>query len=42
MIRMIESRRLRWAGHVARMGGEKDCIYNFGRKVKKKETTRKT
>jgi hypothetical protein len=24
--RMFKSRRMRWAGHVARMGGEEDCI----------------
>jgi hypothetical protein len=26
IIRMIKSRRMRWAGHVARMGGEEECI----------------
>jgi hypothetical protein len=34
--RMIKSRRMRWAGHVARMG------VNIGGKTKRKETTRKT
>jgi hypothetical protein len=29
MIRVIKSRRLRWAGHVARMGGEERCIQGF-------------
>jgi hypothetical protein len=29
IIRMIKSRRLRWAGHVARMGGEERCIQGF-------------
>jgi hypothetical protein len=29
--RMIKSRRMRWAGHVARMGQE--CIQNYGRKT---------
>jgi hypothetical protein len=26
IIRLIKSRRMRWAGHVARMGGEKKRI----------------
>jgi hypothetical protein len=26
IIRMIKSRRMRWAGHVARMGGEEECV----------------
>jgi hypothetical protein len=26
IIRIIKSRRIRWAGHVARMGGEWDCM----------------
>jgi hypothetical protein len=26
IIRIIKSRRLRWAGHVACMGGEEECI----------------
>jgi hypothetical protein len=26
IIRMIKSRRMRWAGHVVRMGGEEECI----------------
>jgi len=26
IVRVIESRRMRWAGHVARMGEEKGCI----------------
>jgi hypothetical protein len=26
IIRMIKSRRMRWAGHVARIGGEEECI----------------
>jgi hypothetical protein len=26
IIRMMKSRRMRWAGHVARMGGEEECI----------------
>jgi hypothetical protein len=26
IMRMIKSRRMRWAGHVARTGGEEECI----------------
>jgi hypothetical protein len=29
IIRVIKSRRVRWAGHVARMGEEK-CLHDFG------------
>ena len=28
--RVIKSRRMRWAGHVANMGGEKRCIQGSG------------
>jgi transcription termination factor 2 len=28
IIRMIESRRMKWAGHVARMGAEKKNVYS--------------
>jgi hypothetical protein len=41
IIRIIKSRRMRWAGHVARMG-EKSNVYVIGRKARGKETTRKT
>jgi hypothetical protein len=37
IIRQIKSRRMRWAGHVARMGEE--YVQGFGRKARKKETT---
>jgi hypothetical protein len=37
---MIKSRRMRWAGHVARMA-EEECILDIGRKARRKETTRK-
>jgi hypothetical protein len=30
IIRVIKSRRMRWEGHVARIGGKKGCIQNFG------------
>jgi hypothetical protein len=26
IVRMMKSRRMRWVGHVAHMGGEKECI----------------
>jgi hypothetical protein len=37
IIRQIKSRRIRWAGHVARMGEE-----GFGGKARRKEATWKT
>jgi hypothetical protein len=33
IIRVIQSRRMRWAGHVARMGGKERCIQYFGAKA---------
>jgi hypothetical protein len=33
--RMIKSRRVRWSGLVARLG-EKKCIWDFGRKPRRK------
>ena len=30
IVRVIRSRIMRWAGHVARMGGEESCIQGFG------------
>jgi hypothetical protein len=42
IIRMITSRRVRWAGHVARMVGEEECMYDIGGKDRRKETTRRT
>jgi hypothetical protein len=41
IIRQIKSRRMRWAGHVARMGGEKS-EQGFGGRARRKETTWKT
>ena len=33
IVRVIKSKRMRWAGHVARMGEERGCIVSFwGRK----------
>jgi hypothetical protein len=42
--RMFKSRRMRWVGQVACIGGggEQECIQGFGGKAKRKETTRKT
>jgi hypothetical protein len=37
IMRMIKSRRMRWAGHVARMGGEEECMKDIGGKVRRKE-----
>jgi hypothetical protein len=39
-VRQIESRRMRWAGHVARVGEER--VQGFGGKARRKETTWKT
>jgi hypothetical protein len=40
IIRQIKSRRLRWAGHVARMGEE--CVQGYEGKARRKETTWET
>jgi hypothetical protein len=40
IIRQIKSRRMRWAGHVARMG--EDCVRGFDGKSRRKDTTWKT
>jgi hypothetical protein len=40
IIRQVKSRRMRWAGHVARMGEERK-VYKCG-KARGKETTWKT
>jgi hypothetical protein len=37
IIRQIKSRRMRWAGHMVRVGEE--CEQGFGGKAKRKETT---
>jgi hypothetical protein len=41
IIRVIEPRRMRWAGHVARMGGERR-VQGFGGEIYGKETTGET
>jgi hypothetical protein len=38
---MIKTRRMRLAGHVARMG-KYEYVQNIGGKARRKETTRKT
>jgi hypothetical protein len=40
IIRQIKSRRIWWAGHVARMG--EDSVQGFDEKARTKETTWKT
>jgi hypothetical protein len=40
IIRQITSRRMRWAGHMARMGEE--CVQGIDGKAARKETTWKT
>jgi hypothetical protein len=42
IIRIIKSRRMRWAGHVARIGGEEERIQDIGGKARRKEATGKT
>jgi hypothetical protein len=42
VIRIIKSRRMRWAGHVARMGEKRNVYRLFGTKARGKEATRKT
>jgi hypothetical protein len=37
----MKSRGMKWAGHVAYMGGGEDCIQGFGGKARMKETTQK-
>jgi hypothetical protein len=41
IIRQVKSRRMRLAGHVARMGEDK-IFQGFGGKARRKETARKT
>ena len=33
IVRVIKSRRMRWAGHVARMGGKERRIQGFGGEI---------
>ena len=39
---MIKSRRMRWAGHVARMGEEGGCIGSWGGETGRKKSTGET
>jgi hypothetical protein len=41
VIKVIKSRMMKWARHVARMA-EEERVYVIGAKTRKKETTRKT
>jgi len=41
IVRVIKSRRMKWAGHVARMGEER-VVYSLGGETGAKETTGKT
>ena len=41
IVRVVKSRRMRWAGHVARMGGEK-CSQGSSVETRGKETTGET
>jgi hypothetical protein len=42
IVRVIKSRRLRWAGHVARMWEGKSCLQGFDWEIRRQETTGKT
>jgi hypothetical protein len=42
IIRMIKSRRMTWAWHIARMEAKRNAYRIFGGKARRKETTRKT
>jgi hypothetical protein len=42
IIRQMKSRRMRWAGHVARMGGGEKRVQGFGGKARRKKATWKT
>jgi len=37
VVRVIKSRRTRWAGHVARMGEERGCIESWGRNRRERD-----
>jgi len=42
IVRVIKSRRMRWAGHVARMGEERGGVQGLGGETGAKETTGET
>jgi hypothetical protein len=35
IVRVIKSRRMRWAGHMAHMGGGEKCLQGFGWKAQR-------
>jgi hypothetical protein len=39
IIRQVKSRRMRWAGHVARFERGQEGVQGFGGKARRKETT---
>ena len=42
IVRVIKSRRMRWAGHMARMGEERGDVKGLGGETGGKETTGET
>jgi hypothetical protein len=42
IVRVIKSRRMRWTGHVACIGGGERCLQGFGWEARRQETTGKT
>jgi hypothetical protein len=42
ILRVIKSRRMKWAGHVARTGGGERCLQGFDWEARRYETTGKT
>jgi hypothetical protein len=42
IVRVIKSRRMRWVGHVARIGEGRGWLQGFGWEARRQETTGKT
>jgi hypothetical protein len=42
IVRVIKSRSMRWAGHMARMGGGERCLQGFSWEGRREETTGRT
>jgi hypothetical protein len=42
IIRMIKSRRMRLTKHLVRIGEERNALWGFGEKARRKESNRKT
>jgi hypothetical protein len=40
IIRMMKSRKMRWVGHIARMGGEEEQMYIIGGKARRKKNAK--